>query len=482
MAHGGFPQVVISGAKSLLAPSFDEGARFIVVKDGKEAIIGSTTTLATRTWLTLPAGESFQGTPTWAGADVLFATSGGTPKRSRLYAIAAPAADDAAAIATTRRTLFTAEHGGGVMSWDRSPVAPHNALVVHRRANAMLAELVLVASGDSEVAFSPHVVARDCRVEYCRPQAAFLADGRIVARLNLASTCKTSLSAATHGLWTLDPKDIATSSHGEPAWALAHVCPALGEHGGYDVCSSSYANAHGVREGFVLDGSRETLVFTARSHDPARGMADALFKVAASDLGKAAASPYSEEATGKGCHVPIALGGGTLVYHFRSPTEAGDLWKHDGHGSARLTHTMPVALRAKLSAPEERVIDGRHALLFRPPPSDAPQPALVWAHGGPMAAFSFDYNPIAAWLASLGYFVCVPNFAGSTGFGIAVMDQVFGAGCGVADLEDCVAAANFVRTLDGVDARRGVAIAGHSWGGFLALRALTTPGALRTVV
>ena len=45
-----------------------------------------------------------------------------------------------------------------------------------------------------------------------------------------------------------------------------------------------------------------------------------------------------------------------------------------------------------------------------------------------MAAFGFDYNPIASWLASLGYVVCVPNFVGSTGFGIQHMDGNFAEG------------------------------------------------------
>ena len=67
----------------------------------------------------------------------------------------------------------------------------------------------------------------------------------------------------------------------------------------------------------------------------------------------------------------------------------------------------------------------------------------------------------------------VPNFRGSTGFGLAHMDAALGDGCGVVDLADCVACARHVAALDGVDAARGVAVAGHSWGGYLALRALT---------
>ena len=69
-----------------------------------------------------------------------------------------------------------------------------------------------------------------------------------------------------------------------------------------------------------------------------------------------------------------------------------------------------------------------------------------------------------------------PNFRGSTGFGLAHMDAVFGDGCGVADLADCEAAARHLLATCGaeLDASRGCAIAGHSWGGFVVLRALTS--------
>ena len=437
MPHGGFPQVVISGAKSLSTPSFD-GERFIVAKDGTEAVVGSVTSLQVRTWFTLPAGETFEGAPTFEGDEVLFATSGGTPKRSRLHAIAAPAAvRDAAAgpagtAAAPRRTLFTAEHGGGVLSWDRAPVAPHNVLVVHRLANAMLAELVLLtASGDGAAAtVTPRVLALDGRVEYCRPQAAFLADGTVVARLNLSSS-EAKVGGmprhVTHGLWQLDLKGLASTPADAPMeWTPLQLRVNFGgkklwgpesvdEHGTYDVCSTSYGNAHGVREGFVLDPTRQRMAFTARPHDPAHGMSDRLYLI---DFEK---GPEHANIQQKGCYVPVALAeGGELVYHFRSPTEAGDLWKCTTWSSNsldassetsadRLTHTMPPALRAKLSAPDELLVGGRHVLLFRPPPdaSGAPKPALVWAHGGPMTAVGFDYNPIATWRAQRGRHGCL---------------------------------------------------------------------------
>ena len=74
-----------------------------------------------------------------------------------------------------------------------------------------------------------------------------------------------------------------------------------------------------------------------------------------------------------------------------------------------------------------------------------------------------------------GYVVCVPNFSGSTGFGVEHMDSVLGKGCGIADLADCLAAAQYMRGMTDarVDLRRGVGVAGHSWGGYLSLMCMT---------
>ena len=162
---------------------------------------------------------------------------------------------------------------------------------------------------------------------------------------------------------------------------------------------------------------------------------------------------------------------------------------------------------------------------------------LLWIHGGPMCVVSFDYSPFLCWLASLGvcvcvcvraractrvlnqhvasvgwqasildfwrilclpvrmsvwvrrrpvclctqtsldtgFVVCVPNFSGSTGFGVEHMDSVLGKGCGIADLADCLAAAQYMRGMTDarVDLRRGVGVAGHSWGGYLSLMCMT---------
>lgn len=91
MTQGGFPTVVVSGAKSISTPSFDDNnGRYAFIKDGKELVIGSSVTNETQTWLALPSDEKFSGSPAWAGTELMFATDGGSPKRTRLHVINAP--------------------------------------------------------------------------------------------------------------------------------------------------------------------------------------------------------------------------------------------------------------------------------------------------------------------------------------------------------------------------------------------------------
>lgn len=520
MVEGGFPEVILNGCDCLSGAIFSPSGRFFLVQSGTSLLLGHTQLWRTVPILTLRAGEQFVGTPVWIQEEsVLFGASGGEPKRHRLFRTKLPAWETALAseCEAERTTLFTADHGASLMSWDHSqatmPDAAHVA-VVHRLPNAMIAEVV-VLPGPEGSQKSAKVVALDARVEYCKPRVAFLAGGGLLMRLNLPlkeerngepcdaeflqqwASARAGLASsptplpARHGLWLLE------SVHNIEIKPV-NVIPEL-EHGSYDVCSGSYADRHGVREGFVLDSDRRNAVVTARPHldrdaTPKISYTDKLWYVTFEEsdgLTHASTRPVFKKASGKGCHVPVCLSECKLVYHFRCPTERGDVWaitiSGECEAACRLTHTMPRSLRQKLIVPDEVMIPSPrssrnnyiHALLYKPTGEAMCQP-IVWIHGGPMSQYSWDYNPLPSWLASLGYLVLVPNFRGSTGCGIEFMDDVLADGCGNADLEDCVACANYLLSDDSsddeleelkprLDNSRGVGVAGHSWGGYLTL-------------
>jgi dipeptidyl aminopeptidase/acylaminoacyl peptidase len=118
-----------------------------------------------------------------------------------------------------------------------------------------------------------------------------------------------------------------------------------------------------------------------------------------------------------------------------------------------------------------------HAFLYPPTNPDHRAPAgtlpplLVKSHGGPTASASSQLSlPIQYW-TSRGFAVVDVNYAGSTGYGTAYRRALDGV-WGIADVEDCVAAANHLIDQGLADPER-IAITGGSAGGYTTLCALT---------
>jgi dipeptidyl aminopeptidase/acylaminoacyl peptidase len=134
-----------------------------------------------------------------------------------------------------------------------------------------------------------------------------------------------------------------------------------------------------------------------------------------------------------------------------------------------------VAPALPLAFPTGDATDG-HALLYLPrnPAFTAPvaerPPLLVRCHGGPTAAATPAYDPLVQFWTTRGLAFLDVNYAGSTGYGRAHRRRLEGR-WGVADVDDCVAAARHLAALGQVDAAR-LAIRGSSAGGFTALCAL----------
>lgn len=112
-----------------------------------------------------------------------------------------------------------------------------------------------------------------------------------------------------------------------------------------------------------------------------------------------------------------------------------------------------------------------HALVTAPAAENGrPAPAVFVVHGGPGACDTRSHGPyVAAWVEH-GYTVVRVNYRGSTGYGARWRTAADGAG-GVAAVEDIAAVRASLVAAGDVDPAR-IAIAGASYGGYLALLAI----------
>jgi dipeptidyl aminopeptidase/acylaminoacyl peptidase len=108
---------------------------------------------------------------------------------------------------------------------------------------------------------------------------------------------------------------------------------------------------------------------------------------------------------------------------------------------------------------------------FRAPAGSKP-PALILAHGGPTSMADASFKPRVQFYTSRGFAVVDVNYGGSTGFGRAYRERLDGQ-WGIADVDDCAAAARHLAASGLADADR-IAIAGGSAGGYTTLMALAT--------
>jgi len=136
---------------------------------------------------------------------------------------------------------------------------------------------------------------------------------------------------------------------------------------------------------------------------------------------------------------------------------------------------------AYISTPEHVTVPTRdgaeaHALVYPPtnpdvePPDDERPPVVVFAHGGPTAATHPAFDLDAQYFTSRGFAVADVNYRGSTGYGRAYREALYGE-WGVLDVRDCIDTANHLADSGRVDSDR-VAVKGGSAGGFVVLSAL----------
>ena len=183
----------------------------------------------------------------------------------------------------------------------------------------------------------------------------------------------------------------------------------------------------------------------------------------------------------------VAVSGHHVALVAGSPTAPTSVWLVDLSTGASLdlrATTAPLA-DGDISVPRAITFptsDGEHAhgLFHAPtstraasPPGTLP-PLIVRIHGGPTAASRAEFSTSVQFWTTRGFAVLEVDYRGSTGYGRRYRDLLRGA-WGVADVEDCRAAARWLADHGLVDRDRCV-IRGGSAGGFTALAALVRDG------
>ena len=171
---------------------------------------------------------------------------------------------------------------------------------------------------------------------------------------------------------------------------------------------------------------------------------------------------------------------GAIVAAYEDHATAPELRTVETGGEPRAIHApAPRAIRSAPHSALEDVtfptFDGREIPGFLMRPRDAgmgrPVPAVVYPHGGPTDAYTDAWDGHAQYFVDRGYAWLAVNFRGSTGYG-REFERLNHDDWGVGDTKDCLAAADFLRTLDWVDGQR-LGIFGASYGSYMSLLAVT---------
>jgi dipeptidyl aminopeptidase/acylaminoacyl peptidase len=151
-------------------------------------------------------------------------------------------------------------------------------------------------------------------------------------------------------------------------------------------------------------------------------------------------------------------------------------------GAERIVRSNPSNVD-EAYAPEPRLIsfptaggEAAHAVYYPPTnpafegPTGERAPLIVDIHGGPTANVYAMFSPQTTFWTSRGFGFVDVNYRGSTGFGRAYREKLDGE-WGVVDVDDAIAAAEYLASIGEVDGDR-LAISGGSAGGYTTLAAL----------
>ncbi|HET7871482.1 MAG TPA: S9 family peptidase [Terriglobales bacterium] len=183
-----------------------------------------------------------------------------------------------------------------------------------------------------------------------------------------------------------------------------------------------------------------------------------------------------------GSDTPFTRDGARMLYAHDGPNAPNDLWVYDlaTQTAHQVTHALVGGVRGEdlvqpflVHFPSK---DGKwqiSAYVYVPYNAErnGKNAAVVLIHGGPDSQIQNSFSKSIQYLANQGFFVIAPNYRGSSGYGKEFEDaNRFDMGGG--DLEDVIAAADFLKKTGYIDPKK-VAVMGGSYGGYLTMMAVT---------
>jgi dipeptidyl aminopeptidase/acylaminoacyl peptidase len=183
-----------------------------------------------------------------------------------------------------------------------------------------------------------------------------------------------------------------------------------------------------------------------------------------------------------GSDTPFTHDGVHMLYSHDGPNAPNDLWVYDlaTQKSHQITHALVGGVRSEdlvqpflVHFPSKDSKWQISAFVYVPYNAErnGKNAAVVLIHGGPDSQTQNSFSKSVQYLANQGFFVIAPNYRGSSGYGKEFEDaNRFDMGGG--DLEDVIAAADFLKKTGFIDPKK-VAVMGGSYGGYLTMMAVT---------
>src|SRR5579863_2542216 len=174
--------------------------------------------------------------------------------------------------------------------------------------------------------------------------------------------------------------------------------------------------------------------------------------------------------------------GSRLLYYHNGADAPNDVWVyHLASGkSTQVTHSLMAGVPAKHFVEPFLVHypsrDGKwtiSAFVYVPRnmQRNGQNAAIIYIHGGPTSQSVNSFNRFIQHIVNQGYMVIAPNYRGSTGYGKAFQQaNLFDMGGG--DLQDVLAAADFLKQTGYLDPKK-IVLMGGSYGGYLTMMGVT---------